>query len=146
MLADVGAPRVYLSFDVTLTEIKMELFTSADKDGDGIMGEEEEQQQQPLSKLLIQGLAVSGQMMSNGLIKSSVTLTSMLIEDPRPLVVSTVTSPTSPTSPTKRFVERAITRLLYLTEAEGGDRPHRPEMLRIDYEVPPPLLLLFVYV
>jgi len=127
---DVGAPRVYLSFAITLTEIKMELFANGAKNGDGSAGEEH-----PLSKLLIQGLSVSGQMMSNSSIKSTITLTSMLMEDPRPLVLSTVTSPTSPTSPTKRFVERAITRLLYLTEVDGGSERIRPEMLRIDYEV-----------
>lgn len=132
ILQQIGPTRVSIAFSVKLQEIKMELFTNNAPRKEMTFTTTLER---PLSKLAIQGFNVSGQLMTDLSIRSTVTLHSFLIEDTRPLVQSSVvsspTTPGTPNSTSKRLVERPINRLLYPTESGSNSQQ---QMLMISFQ------------
>lgn len=128
--------RVSIAFGVTLAEIKLELFVNMVPKKEMTFTTVE----RPLSRLAIQGINVSGRIMSDDSIQSKITLQSFLIEDTRPLLQAIqATSPTTPTTPTstptlpghkRQLVQRPISRLLHLTESDAPQK----QMLTVSFE------------
>jgi vacuolar protein sorting-associated protein 13A/C len=121
-----------MAFSAKLAEIKMELFTNNAPRKEMTLTATVER---PLSKLAIQGFNVTGQLMSDLSIRSTVTLHSFLIEDTRPLLqssaISSPTTPGTPNSTLKRLVARPIHHLLYPTESGSHTQQ---QMLMIDFQ------------
>ena len=137
ILQRYATPRVSMAFDVTLAEIRMELFVNAASSRKEMTFVVKER---PLSKLSIQGFSLSGQMMSDQSIQATVALKELLIEDTRllhqPSGFSSPTTPSTPTTPRgtpKRLIERPINRLLHLTELTAG-ASRQQQMLTIQFE------------
>jgi vacuolar protein sorting-associated protein 13A/C len=134
ILQRYAAPRVSMAFDVTLAEIRMELFVNVISKKEMTFAMRE----RPLSKLSVQGFNVSGQIMSDQSIQAKIALRELLIEDTRLLHQSGFSSPSTPSTPTtprgtpKRLVERPINRLLHLTEP-ARDKADQ-QMLTINFD------------